>query len=74
MTGIYSRGPGGVERPSKRAGSGQEALPVGRQGSGGPPGELAVVERPSWRAGSDRGLSWRAGGWEGLLEGQEGLV
>ena len=62
----WSRGPSGgagvvsrlswrtevVRRPSRRPESGREALPKGRQWSGGPPSEPGVVGRPSRRAES----------------------
>ena len=47
-------GPGLVERPSQRSGSGQEALPKVREWSGGPLGGPGVVGRPSQRSGSGR--------------------
>ena len=44
-----------VGRPSRRAGSGHEALPEGREWSG-------MVERPSWGGGS--GQQALSEGWE----------
>ena len=40
-----------VERPSRRSGSGWEALPEVREWSGVPPGGPGVVGRPSCRSG-----------------------
>ena len=46
--------PGGVERPSHRAGRGWEAHPVVREGSKGQPGDPREVGRPTRK--SERGL------------------
>ena len=54
--------PGGLAvlgRPSRRCGSGREAIPEARMWSGGLPKGPEVVERPSRRYGS---------GWESLRE------
>ena len=50
-----------VRRPSQRARSGQEALLVGQQGSGGPAKVLAEVARPSGGPGGVERPSWRIG-------------
>ena len=51
-----------VERPYRRAGSGQKPLLQGREWSGSPYGGPVVVGRPAQRARS---------GWEALTEGRE---
>ena len=57
-------GPGVVRRPSRRAGSGQEALLEGREWSGGPPKRPRVFRKPS------RNARMR---WKTLPEGREWL-
>ena len=52
-----------IGRPSLRARKGQDALPVVREGPGGPLVGPGGVRRPTWRAG--RGL-------ESVLVGQAG--
>ena len=49
-TGGPPRGPGVVERSSRRFGSGWEALSEVRERSGGPPKGPGVVGRPSRRS------------------------
>ena len=39
-----------VGRPYQMDGTDRKALPKGREGSGGPPGGLVMLGRPSWRA------------------------
>lgn len=46
--------------PSRKSGRGQESLPMGREGSGGPPGGPWKVGRTSQRTGSGREASRRA--------------
>ena len=41
-----------VGRPSQRAGRSREALPEGREGTGGPPVGMGGVRSPSQGAGS----------------------
>ena len=62
---------GVVGRPSRRCGIGQEAHPEVREWSGGPPGGLRVVGRPSRRSRSGGRPSRKSGsGWEALPEVQ----
>ena len=63
-----------IGRPSRRSGSDREALPEGREWSGGHPGGSGLVERPFQRAGVVGRPSQRArSGRKVLLEGREWL-
>ena len=57
-SGGTSRGPGLVERPSRRSyrsyGSGREAVPEVRVWSGSPRKGTVVVRSPFWRSGRGR--------------------
>ena len=67
-------GPGEVESPFLRASRGQEALYVGREGSGGPPGVLGVVGGPPrGPAGAGRPSQRDGRGQESLPVGRESL-
>ena len=54
-----------VGRPSQRAGRSREALPVGREGMGGPPKRLEGVRSLSQWVGSPSRSAGR--GWEAFL-------
>ena len=62
-------GPGSVGRPSRRTGSGWNALQEGQEESGCPPGGTRGDERSSRR--NERSFRWAGRGWEYLPECRE---
>ena len=59
--GVPPRGPGEVERPSKRDGRSWEALLKSRKGLGGLSKGAGKVGRPSWRAEKGRKAQQESG-------------
>ena len=60
-------------RPSRRAGSGEEALLEGQEWSGGPSRGLGVVSRLSQRAGSGQNALPKGRKWLGGPSGGQGV-